>query len=174
MLRIGIMGATGYTGLELLKILGRHPAVQIAWLTSESNAGQCFGQVFPVPPPVANLPLVALVGADLSAADIVFACLPHAAAQAPVAAALAAGARVVDLSADYRLHDATNYQAWYGVPHTQPALLAEAVYGLPELHRSADPGRPADCQPWLLPHQRHPGSVTAGAERMVEGHGHRR
>ncbi len=151
MLRIGIMGATGYTGLELLKILGRHPDAEIAWLTSESNAGQCFGQVFPVPPPVADIPLVALVEADLSAADVVFACLPHAAAQTPVAAALAAGARVVDLSADYRLHDATNYQAWYGVPHTQPALLAEAVYGLPELHRTQIQGARLIANPGCYP-----------------------
>ena len=164
MLRIGIMGATGYTGLELLKILGRHPVAQIAWLTSESNAGQCFGQVFPVPPPVADLPLFALAEADLSAADVVFACLPHAAAQAPVAAALAAGARVVDLSADYRLHDATNYQAWYGVPHTQPALLAEAVYGLPELHRTQIKGARLIANPGC-----YPTSVILGLSPLARG-----
>jgi N-acetyl-gamma-glutamyl-phosphate reductase len=135
-MKIGIIGATGYTGLELLKLLQRHPEAQIAWLTSESNAGQKFGKVFAVPPVLGNLPLVALAEADFSAADVVFACLPHAASQAPVADALAAGAKVIDLSADYRIHDAAAYEAWYGVKHVHPDLLAEAVYGLPELHRA--------------------------------------
>ena len=136
MLHIGIIGATGYTGVELLKLLQRHPAAQIAWLTSESNAGQCFGKVFPVPPPLSEMPLIPLAQADYSAADVVFACLPHATAQVPVADAVEAGAKVIDLSADYRLHDVATYEAWYGVTHNRPVLLAEAVYGLPELHRA--------------------------------------
>jgi N-acetyl-gamma-glutamyl-phosphate reductase len=136
MIKIGIIGATGYTGLELLKLLQRHPQAQISWLTSESHAGQKFGSVFAVPPALGDLPLVALAEADFSAADVVFACLPHAASQAPVAAALDAGAKVIDLSADYRIHDVAAYETWYGVKHTHADLLSEAVYGLPELHRA--------------------------------------
>ncbi len=135
MVKIGIIGATGYTGLELLKILARHPATEIAWLTSENSAGQRFGDVFPVPPFLGEEILVRAEDADLAGADVVFCCLPHVAAQGPVAAARRAGARVVDLSADYRIHDAQAYEAWYGHGHMEPEALAEAVYGLPELHR---------------------------------------
>ncbi len=136
MIKIGIIGATGYTGLELLKILARHPLAEIAWLTSENSAGQRFGDVFPVPPFIGDTVLVKAADADLATADVVFCCLPHATAQAPVAAARRAGARVVDLSADYRIHDAAAYETWYGHPHNEPTWLAEAVYGLPELHRA--------------------------------------
>jgi len=136
MVKIGIIGATGYTGLELLKILARHPLAEIAWLTSENSAGQCFGDVFPVAPFIGDTILVKAADANLAAADVVFCCLPHATAQAPVAAARRAGVRVVDLSADYRIHDAAAYETWYGHSHNEPAWLAEAVYGLPELHRA--------------------------------------
>lgn len=135
MIRIGIIGATGYTGLELLRLLQRHPAAEIVWLTSEQSAGQRLDDVFAVPPPLGCRPLIKLVEADFTAVDLVFCCLPHAAALAPVAAARAAGARVIDLSADYRLRDPAVYQHWYGHPHTEPALLAQAVYGLPERYR---------------------------------------
>ena len=135
MVKIGVIGATGYTGLELLKILARHPAAEVAWLTSENSAGQRFGDVFPVPPFLGEDVLVRAEDADLGSVDVVFSCLPHVTAQAPVAAARRAGARVIDLSADYRLHDAKAYETWYGHAHMEPEALAEAVYGLPELHR---------------------------------------
>ena len=135
MIDIGIIGATGYTGLELLRLLQRHPHARIAWLTSESAGGQQLGDVFALPPALGALPLLPLDQADL-AVDLVFCCLPHVAAQAPVAAARAAGAKVVDLSADYRLRDAASYEVWYGHPHAYPELLSEAVYGLSELHRA--------------------------------------
>jgi N-acetyl-gamma-glutamyl-phosphate reductase len=136
MIKIGIMGATGYTGLELLRLLQRHPVAEIAWLTSENSAGQKLGDVFSVPPALGRLALVAAADADLAAVDLVFCCLPHAAAQGQVAAARAAGAKVIDLSADYRLHDPSIYERWYGHAHHHRNLLAEAVYGLPELHRA--------------------------------------
>ncbi|MGC8779729.1 MAG: N-acetyl-gamma-glutamyl-phosphate reductase [Anaerolineae bacterium] len=136
MIKIGIYGATGYTGLELLRWLQRHPHAEIVWLTSENSAGQKFGDVFAVPPTLGRHTLIASAAADPAAVDLVFCCLPHGVSLEPVAKARAAGARVIDLSADFRLKDAAVYQQWYGHPHTQPALLAEAVYGLPELHRA--------------------------------------
>lgn len=136
MIKIGIYGATGYTGLELLRWLQRHPAAEIAWLTSENSAGQKFGDVFAVPPTLGRHTLIASAAADPSAVDLVFCCLPHGVSLEPVAKARRAGARVIDLSADYRLKDPAVYEKWYGHAHTQPDLLAEAVYGLPELHRA--------------------------------------
>jgi N-acetyl-gamma-glutamyl-phosphate reductase len=134
MIDIGIIGATGYTGLELLRLLQRHPEGRIAWLTSESSGGQQMGNVFTLPPALGALPLLPLEQVDL-AVSLVFCCLPHVAAQTPVAAARAAGAKVIDLSADYRLRDAAAYERWYGHPHAYPHLLSQAAYGLPELHR---------------------------------------
>jgi N-acetyl-gamma-glutamyl-phosphate reductase len=151
MVKIGIIGATGYTGLELLKILARHPVTEVAWLTSENSAGQRFGDVFPVPPFMGEDILVRAEDADLSAADVVFCCLPHVAAQGPVAAARRAGARVIDLSADYRIHDAKAYEAWYGHAHMEPDALAEAVYGLPELHRDEIAGTNLVANPGCYP-----------------------
>ena len=136
MIKVGIMGATGYTGIELLRALSRHPIAQIAWLTSEGSAGKTLGDVFPIGPTLGKHPLIAAGDADLHAADVVFCCLPHAASQVQVAAARRAGARVVDLSADFRLRDPSMYEAWYGVPHTERELLNEAVYGLTEIHRT--------------------------------------
>jgi N-acetyl-gamma-glutamyl-phosphate reductase len=136
MIKIGIFGATGYTGLELLKLLGRHPAARIAWLTSESSAGQQFGDVFPVPPALGAHTLIPSAEADCTSVDVVFCCLPHVAAQTHVAAAREAGARAIDLSADFRLRDAATYEKWYGHPHQHAELLGEAVYGLPELRRA--------------------------------------
>lgn len=137
MIKIGIYGATGYTGLELLRLLQRHPHVEIAWLTSENSAGQKFGDVFAAPPTIGEHSLIASAAADPATVDLVFCCLPHVVSMATVAAARAGGARVIDLSADYRLKDPAVYEKFYGHAHTRPDLLAQAVYGLPELHRAA-------------------------------------
>jgi N-acetyl-gamma-glutamyl-phosphate reductase len=148
MIKAGIIGVTGYTGIELYKLLRSHPAADIVWLTSENSAGQRLSDVFPCP---WDDPLLSLEDAPLGNADVVFLCLPHAASMPAVAAARAAGARVVDLSADFRLHDAATYQRWYDVPHTEPALLAEAVYGLPELHRAEIAGADLVANPGCYP-----------------------
>lgn len=183
MVKIGVIGATGYTGLELLKILARHPAAEVAWLTSENSAGQRFGEVFPVPPYLGDDVLVRAEDADVSAVNVVFCCLPHVAAQGPVAAARRAGARVIDLSADFRIHDAQAYEAWYGHPHTELDALAEAVYGLPELHRAdiaatnlvANPGcYPTSIILGLAPLAKHGwlhGPVIADSKSGVSGAG---
>lgn len=150
MVEIGIIGATGYTGLELLRLLQRHPLARIAWLTSESSGGQQLGDVFALPPALGAFPLLPLEQADL-AVDLVFCCLPHVAAQAPAATARSAGAKVIDLSADYRLRDAASYEKWYGHPHAYPELLSAAVYGLPELHRAEIAGASLIANPGCYP-----------------------
>ncbi len=148
MIQAGIIGATGYTGIELYRLLRSHPAVQIAWLTSENSAGQRLSDLFPCP---WDEPLLAMADAPLAEADVVFLCLPHAASMPAVAAVRAAGVKAIDLSADFRLHDAATYQRWYQTPHSQPALLAEAVYGLPELHRAEIAGAGLVANPGCYP-----------------------
>lgn len=137
MVKVAVIGASGYTGVELLRLLYRHPGVTVTAVTSEQSAGKPVSSVFP------SLrgrydgllePLDPLVLAEK--ADLVFTALPHQAAMRVVPAFLDAGLKVIDLSADYRLRDADVYAQWYE-PHTTPDLLAEAVYGLPECYRAA-------------------------------------
>jgi N-acetyl-gamma-glutamyl-phosphate reductase len=130
--KVGICGATGYTGFELMRILRRHPDVSLAFATSESRSGVRLRDVFPVP---WEMPLVSEANADLGGVEAVFCCLPHGAAMTMVVAARAAGARVVDLSADFRLRDPATYEQWYGLTHAASHLLPQAVYGLPEIYR---------------------------------------
>jgi N-acetyl-gamma-glutamyl-phosphate reductase len=129
-INIGVFGASGYTGFETISILRRHPAANLVFATSESSAGGNLRDLYPVP---WDVPLVAAADAPLSQVDAVFCCLPHGASMPAVIAARQAGVRVIDLSADFRLTDAAVYQQWYNVPHEAPALLQQAVYGLPEL-----------------------------------------
>ena len=124
MIRVGIAGATGYTGYELVQILRRHPQVQLAWLTSESSAGGRLSSVFPCPWDDELLPLEQALRQRLDEVDVVFLCLPHAASMEAVAQVIAAGVKAIDLSADFRLQDAAVYQRWYAHPHTQAQLLA--------------------------------------------------
>ncbi|MHB1293538.1 MAG: N-acetyl-gamma-glutamyl-phosphate reductase [Anaerolineae bacterium] len=147
MIRVGIHGATGYTGFELLKILARHPEAQVAFATSESYAGQRFSDVYPCP---YDVPLVKPEQAPLDQADVVLLCTPHGASAKLAYDALAAGARCVDLSADLRLHDQSVYEAWYG-PHTAPQLLPEAVYGLTEVYRNQIAGARLVANPGCYP-----------------------
>ena len=132
MLTAAIVGATGYTGFELAKILTDHPQVKLGLATSESFVGQQLSDVYPQAPAIT---LVSANDADFSQIDVVFLCLPHAAAAPTAARALAAGARVIDLSADFRLRDPEVYAAWYGIEHPHPELIKEAVYGLTEFYR---------------------------------------
>jgi N-acetyl-gamma-glutamyl-phosphate reductase len=133
--KVAVIGASGYTGVELLRLLAGHPQVTVSCVTSRQQAGQSLAEVFPSLAGVYDLTFEALEAAALAGrADLVFTAVPHQAAMAMVPDLLAAGCKVVDLSADYRLHDAAVYAEWYE-PHQTPDLLAEAVYGLPELYR---------------------------------------
>ncbi len=148
MIKVGIYGATGYTGLELVRLLQRHPAADIAFATSQTYAGKTLRDVFPAAP---ALPLVAGQDAPIGEADVAFLCLPHAAAAETAVVALAAGARVVDLSADFRLRDAATYAHWYSHSHPAPDLLDEAVYGLTEAARAELPAARLVANPGCYP-----------------------
>ena len=135
-LRIGILGASGYTGAELLRLLARHPGVEIRLLTADRQAGKPLGEIFPHLGGL-KLPLpVKVEEADWSAVELVFCCLPHGTTQ-EVIAKLPSHLKVVDLSADFRLADVASYDQWYGHAHRAPELQKEAVYGLTELARAA-------------------------------------
>lgn len=134
-LRIGIIGATGYTGIELLRLLLDHPNVDITLATSEKFAGKKVGDVFPFFSARTNLVLEELKDEAVSQkCDLAFSCLPHHSAAEHVAAWRKNGVKVIDLSADFRLKSEASYKEWYG-DHAAPDLLKDAVYGLPETHR---------------------------------------
>jgi N-acetyl-gamma-glutamyl-phosphate reductase len=137
--KIGVLGASGYTGAELLRLLLRHPGVEIALLTAERRAGQHMRQVFPQFSPYALPKLMAIDAVDwkAQALDLAFCALPHATTQTVIKDLLAAApsTRVVDLSADFRLTDPAAYARWYGHDHHAPELQKEAVYGLTEVYR---------------------------------------
>jgi N-acetyl-gamma-glutamyl-phosphate reductase len=133
MINVGIYGATGYAGYELLRWLGRHRAARVVFATSESHAGKSLAEVFPGPLDIA---LLAVDDAPLGDADLVFLALPHGVSASAARAARAAGVRVIDISADFRLRSPEDYERWYG--HAHPALdLLPAPYGLPEINRGA-------------------------------------
>jgi len=133
LIRVGIFGASGYTGIELVKILARHPDARIQFVTSDSYVGQKMSDAFPCH---YDLTFVAHDAAPLNSIDVAFLALPHGAAATYAKRVLDAGARVIDLSADFRLRDPAAYKKWYGQEHHAPDLLPHAVYGLPELYRA--------------------------------------
>jgi N-acetyl-gamma-glutamyl-phosphate reductase len=129
--RVAVIAATGYVGGELARLLARHPAVELVEVTGRSAAGEPFGTSFPH---LRDIPLTVLE--EIERAEVCFSALPHHASAAAIPSLLDSGRKVIDISADYRIHDQESYEAWYG-PHPAPELLPEAVYGLPELHRTA-------------------------------------
>ncbi|MFO1096027.1 MAG: N-acetyl-gamma-glutamyl-phosphate reductase [Planctomycetaceae bacterium] len=141
MIRVAIQGATGYTALELLRILLRHPQVQVTAVTSRTETAHV-SDVHPSLYGRLNLKLENLSAEQLGArADVCFCCLPHVASMESIPKLLAAGMKVIDLSADYRLNDPAVYEQWYGHVHTDPTRLGRTVYGLPELFGSRIPGQ---------------------------------
>jgi N-acetyl-gamma-glutamyl-phosphate reductase len=140
MVRVAILGATGYTALELTKILLRHPQARITALTSRQEGSKHISAVHPSLSGRLDLRLEDLAPAEVAKrADCVFSCLPHGVTAAIVPEFLGAGLRVVDFSADYRLDDPPTYAEWYEHEHPDPGRLGKAVYGLPELFRSQIP-----------------------------------
>jgi len=134
MTRIAILGASGYTAIELIKILLNHPHAELVAATSRHEGSPLLSSVHPSLYGRTNLRCEDLTPAEVAKrADVVFGCLPHGASMAAVPTLLDAGCRVVDLSADYRLHDPEVYAAWYGLAHTDPQRTRSSIYGLPEL-----------------------------------------
>ena len=151
MLNVAIVGASGYTGLELIRILYRHPEVAVTCLTSEQSAGKRISEVFPALRERCDLLLENLEPVRVAEkADIIFTALPHKAAMEVVPTFLKLGKRVIDLSADYRLADPQVYGAWYE-PHLNPAVLKKAVYGLPEIRRAKVRGAKLVANPGCYP-----------------------
>lgn len=135
MTKISIAGATGYTGIELLRLLVNHPEVEIATLTAESHAGKHITDVVPSLRGWVDQTLIKLSPDIAKECDVLFLALPHTTSMKHVPELLQQNCKIIDLSADYRLHDADVYGQWYKTPHLNPELLSQAVYGLPELHR---------------------------------------
>jgi N-acetyl-gamma-glutamyl-phosphate reductase len=140
-LRVGILGAAGYTGAELIRLIDQHPELSLVYVAARENAGLRLGEVIPSTRGVSGLGDMTLelfeeqdAGALAERIDVVFAALPHAASAKLGGALFDAGVQVVDLSADFRLRDLKTYEEWYG-PHPRPELIEKAVYGLPELYR---------------------------------------
>jgi len=130
-LRVGVAGANGYAGMTAVQLLARHPHAEICALTSRSLAGKPYSDVFPL------LDLQGQFATELpDGLDAVFSCLPHNVGAAAAHVWLDGGAKVIDMSADFRLRDAALYPRWYGQPHPAPELLKQAAFGLPELHEA--------------------------------------
>jgi len=152
--KIGVLGASGYTGAELVRLLLRHPHVEVALLTADRRAGKPMADVFPQFAPFDLPPLTALADVDWAALrlDLVFCALPHGTTQEVISDLLkhVPSMKVVDLSADFRIADPAAYERWYG-EHPRPDLMSEAVYGLTELHRERIAGAAIVANPGCYP-----------------------
>jgi N-acetyl-gamma-glutamyl-phosphate reductase len=137
MIKVGIVGGTGYTGVELLRLLSPHPMVELAVITSRGERGIRVSELFPNLRGRVDLAFVEPDDAVLKACDVVFFATPNGTAMNSVPTLLEAGVKVIDLAADFRLRRIEDWERWYGTPHVCPDLLAEAVYGLPEVNREA-------------------------------------
>lgn len=185
MVKVGVVGATGYAGAELVRLLARHPQVTLEVLTSQSYAGKAMWEVFPHFYGVVENKLEELNTAELVArCDVIFTALPHGHAMPIAQEVTRQGKKLIDLGADFRLKDVATYQQWYKPEHTATALLNGAVYGLPELHREkikhsaivANPGCYPTCTilglaPLLTNQLIDPATIIVDAKSGVSGAG---
>ena len=184
MIKVGIVGGTGYTGVELLRLLALHPEVELHAITSRADAGTAVNQMFPSLRGLVDLLFVHPDEAHLGTCDLVFFATPNGIAMQQAKALLDAGVKVIDLAADFRLQDIALWEKWYGMTHACPALVANAVYGLPEINREkirtaqlvANPGcYPTAVQlgffPLLEAGAVDTGSLIADAKSGVSGAG---
>ncbi|HEU0258715.1 MAG TPA: N-acetyl-gamma-glutamyl-phosphate reductase [Burkholderiales bacterium] len=160
MIRAGIVGGTGYTGVELLRLLAQHPDVELKAITSRKEAGTPVARMFPSLRRRVELAFSEPSARALAGCDVVFFATPNCVAMSEARAVLEGGARIVDLSADFRIHDVAQWERWYKTKHAAPELIREAVYGLPEMNREqlrrarlvANPGcYPTSIQLGFLP-----------------------
>ncbi len=134
-IKVGIVGGTGYTGVELLRLLSLHPHVELTAITSRGDAGLPVADMFPSLRGLVDLNFSDPATANLTACDVVFFATPHGVAMAQTPTLLAAGVKVIDLAADFRLQDVAVFEQWYKMPHSCDGVLNDAVYGIPELNR---------------------------------------
>ena len=137
MIKAGIVGGTGYTGVELLRLLAQHPEVELAAITSRKEAGMPVADMFPSLRGRVSLAFTTPEDAPLKSCDVVFFATPNGIAMQQTRELLDAGVKVIDLAADFRIKDVAEWSKWYGMEHACPDLVAEAVYGLPEINREA-------------------------------------
>lgn len=137
MIKVGIVGGSGYTGAELLRLLSEHPKAELVAITSRNDSGTHVTTMFPSLRGLVDLKFTAPEATPLTNCDVVFFATPHGVAMQQAPDLLAAGVKVIDLAADFRIKDTAIFSDWYKIPHTQPELLKEAVYGLPEVNRDA-------------------------------------
>ncbi|CUA86679.1 N-acetyl-gamma-glutamyl-phosphate reductase [Gulbenkiania indica] len=137
MIKVGIVGGTGYTGVELLRLLAAHPQARVMAVTSRKEAGMKVAELFPSLRGHVDVAFSTPDEARLSECDVVFFATPNGIAMQEAQALLDAGVRVIDLAADFRIRDVAEWEKWYGMAHAAPALVGEAVYGLPEVNREA-------------------------------------
>ena len=137
MIKVGIVGGTGYTGVELLRLLVQHPEIELLAITSRGEAGSPVAEMFPSLRGSVDLKFSDPKDAPLAACDLVFFATPNGIAMQQAAQLLNTGVRVIDLAADFRIQNIADWEKWYGMKHASPDLVAEAVYGLPEVNRSA-------------------------------------
>ncbi|MBI5612288.1 MAG: N-acetyl-gamma-glutamyl-phosphate reductase [Gammaproteobacteria bacterium] len=135
MIKVGIIGGTGYTGVELLRLLALHPRVELRVITSRGDAGKQVADLFPSLRGHVGLGFTEPDTKALAGCDLVFSATPNGVAMTHARALAKAGVKIIDLAADFRLKDPAVWEKWYGMPHACPELLAEAVYGLPEVNR---------------------------------------
>lgn len=164
MIKVGIVGGTGYTGVELLRILAAHPEVRVEQITSRSEAGQSVADLYPNLRGHFDLAFTEPDVDRLGKCDLVFFATPHGVAMRMVPELMARGTRVVDLSADFRLKDLEVWAAWYGMPHESPEWAAKAVYGLPEVARDAIRAAQLVANPGC-----YPTAVQLGFLPLLEG-----
>ncbi|HFE39289.1 MAG TPA: N-acetyl-gamma-glutamyl-phosphate reductase, partial [Gammaproteobacteria bacterium] len=137
MIKVAVVGGTGYTGVELLRLLAMHPDVSLEVITSRSESGIRVSDMFPNLRGHVDITFTVPEVNILGACDVVFFATPNGVAMQMVPALLSLGAKVIDLAADFRLKSAASWEQWYGMPHACVSLLEEAVYGLPEINRAA-------------------------------------
>ena len=134
-IKVGIVGGTGYTGVELLRLLALHPQIELTAITSRGDAGLPVADMFPSLRGYVDLAFSDPATANLAVCDVVFFATPHGVAMAQTPVLLAAGVKIIDLAADFRLQDINTFEKWYKMPHSCADILKDAVYGIPELYR---------------------------------------
>jgi len=150
-IKVGIVGGTGYTGVELLRILAIHPLVELRVITSRGEAGLPVADMFPSLRGYIDLSFSDPAKSDLASCDLVFFATPNGIAMQQTRELLAAGVRIIDLAADFRIRDVATWEKWYGMAHVCPELLSEAVYGLPEMNREQIKGAQLVANPGCYP-----------------------